>query len=512
MKSFYAVLRCVALSALLVAMTACTKDEKPKNFNPTPPPQTANEEINMFVDAYLQAYYLWNEEYQTLTLNYDQSYDNFLTNTLMSMKTNTFDKKMRNGYWQLYSYIQKLSSAGYNSVSSRGVGHGISKEMYYGFGFMKFVATEYQAEDGMAYALVVEGVYPDTPAAEAGIHRGTTILKVNGQSLTRSNIQNYANTLIYPTNNKTIELTLNDENSEPVQITSKAIYENPVLCSKVIEQGGKKIGYLAYSGFEAAYDDDVLSAFESFKAAGVNDMILDLRMNGGGHVITAKMISTCIGGNACQGQVFQYYRYNDARMETPEATATQTNMTYDSSKKLFYEKFAYDEAYFGVDLKPYALDLPRVYVIVSNNTASSSEAVIGSLKGVGVDVILIGSTTNGKNVGMEPTSFTTSTGQFYLCPITFQTYNAMGDSVDPNGIAPNYPVDDWGSNGYSDFGEAADPCIAQALTLITGEAPASLSRKAVCGLDLRMDQSINLPNACGPKGMLMLPREMPLNK
>lgn len=504
MKSFYSVLQTLVLSVMLVASTACTKDN---NGDGQKPPVSANEEINAFVDSYLDGYYLWNEEYQTLTLNFDQPYDDFFTGALLSMKTNTYDKKMRNGYWQLYSYIQQLSSYGLNSVPTRGVDHGIQKEMYYGYGLMTFVAFEYPTESGgTAYGMVTEGVYPNTPAAEAGLHRGSMILKVNGKNLTRSNLDSYARMLLYPNNNVTVELTVDKEDAEPITLTSRAIYENPVLCSKVIEQGDHKVGYLTYSGFDAAYDNEVLSAFESFKAAGVNDLILDLRLNGGGHVITAKMISTCIAGAATQGNVFQYYRYNDARMETPDATCAITGMKYNASKKLFYENFAYDDTYFSVDLKSYALDLPRVYVIVSNGTASSSESVINSLKGVGVDVILIGAPTNGKNVGMEPISFKTSSGDFYLCPITFQTYNAKEETVDPNGITPNYAINDW-NNGYAAFGETSDPCTAKAMELITGEAASTVSRSAFSGWNLQMDENLDLPQARGSQGMLMLPRE-----
>ena len=72
--------------------------------------------------------------------------------------------------------------------------------------------------------------------------------------------------------------------------------------------------------------------------------------------------------------MFQYYRYNDARMEYPEMTAAETGQAYDESKERFYEEFIYGD-YRGADLRGYALDLPRLYVIVSSGTASASEAV-----------------------------------------------------------------------------------------------------------------------------------------
>lgn len=62
-------------------------------------------------------------------------------------------------------------------------------------------------------------------------------------------------------------------------------------------------------------------------------MVLDLRNNGGGHVISSNMLSTCIAGAACQGKVYEYYRYNDSRMATVEKTARETGKEYDTAAK-----------------------------------------------------------------------------------------------------------------------------------------------------------------------------------
>lgn len=63
--------------------------------------------------------------------------------------------------------------------------------------------------------------------------------------------------------------------------------------------------------------------------------MLDLRNNGGGHVITSNMLSTCIGGSACQDRVYQYYRYNDERMADWKQTSETFGMSYDQTEKLF---------------------------------------------------------------------------------------------------------------------------------------------------------------------------------
>ena len=50
-----------------------------------------DSEINLLVDEFLKKYYLWNDEYKTLTPDFTLSYSDFLNNTLMCMKTNTLD-------------------------------------------------------------------------------------------------------------------------------------------------------------------------------------------------------------------------------------------------------------------------------------------------------------------------------------------------------------------------------------------------------------------------------------
>ena len=85
-------------------------------------------------------------------------------------------------------------------------------------------------------------------------------------------------------------------------------------------------------------------------------------------------------------------------MASPEMMAAETGQAYDESKGRFYEEFIYGD-YRGADLRGYALNLPRLYVIVSSGTASASEAVVNGLRGIGLEVVLVGQKTNGKNVG-----------------------------------------------------------------------------------------------------------------
>ncbi len=108
------------------------------------------------------------------------------------------------------------------------------------------------------------------------------------------------------------------------------------------------------------------------------------------------------------------------------------------------------------------LNLPRVYVLVGSGTCSASESIINSLRGVNVEVILIGSTTCGKPYGFYPTD---NCGTTYFT-IQFQGINAMnfGDYTDgyspantasnPGELLPGCSVADDFSNSLGDQAEA----------------------------------------------------------
>lgn len=273
-----------------------------------------------------------------------------------------------------------------------------------------------------------------------------------------------------------------------------------MLRAEVIEEGEHKIGYMVYNGFDAAYDDDLLDSLRKFRDAGITDLVLDLRYNGGGHVISAKMLATCIAGEKCRGEVFQYYRYNDGRMADPAKTQKQTGNTYDQGKALFYENFSYGN-YYGADLTQYALDLPRIYVLTTGSTASSSEAVINGLRGIDVGVTLIGEKTNGKNVGMEIDKFDDGDYSYELAPITFEGYNAKEETVNPAGLAVDYAVADW-NNRLVDFGPE-EPMLAKALSLITGRTYTPAPGRSAAGI--APITGVSLPeDARRPAGMLVL--------
>lgn len=489
-----------------IMLSSCQKDST-GDPAPTPPPTPpATGTVVEIMDTYLKERYLWNGEYKTLPKNMSLAYDDFLDVTLKSMNTNTLDKKPdgHNGYY-LYSFIEREVSSG-KSGSSRAVierpKHGLTPNAKLSYGIASI--TLFNQSTGIA----ILGVYPDSPAQKAGLKRGALITKFNGTTITASNVMSIVEKIYFTPTQGQIVLT-DVFNSQTYTITSAPTFENPVLKTEVFTINSRKIGYLLYSSFEASYDGELLSAIKTLKDGGVTDLILDLRLNGGGHVVSANMLSSVIAGSASNGKVFQYYRYNDERMANVQQTKAETGNAYDEGARKFYERFSYP-TYYGVNLSNYELtNLNKaIYCIVADGTASSSEAVINSLQGIGMTVKLIGMETSGKNVGMEPKEFTKDKYDYSFYPITFQSYNAKQITVPPLGLTPDFPLNDWGSRGesFADFSKD-EVCVAKAISLITGAPVRALAQPSSRSTgDQLISAGAPIANPNKPQGAIILPQ------
>ena len=334
------IIHCAWAAALLSALAAgsCAKDTAGNGGTGT------TESYNDKIDSYLAERYLWNSEYgqmtRDLTIEYAADNDNFLTRTLLGMTSNTLDKKRyTNGtgqnYYKLYSYItRKARSRAATGPKTRGVNHGVRKETEYGFGFARLGVVRF-SNTGKA-GFYVMAVYPGSPADRAGFRRGTIFSEIDGAEIadSESEYTPVYKRLTSPSGAASVLFKVR-ETGEETTLTAERLYPNPVLRAEVIEEGEHKIGYMVYNGFDAAYDDDLLDSLRKFRDAGITDLVFDLRYNGGGHVISAKMLATCIAGEKCDGKVFQYYRYNDSRMADPAKTQKQTGNTSIGRKRSF---------------------------------------------------------------------------------------------------------------------------------------------------------------------------------
>ena len=168
-------------------------------------------------------------------------------------------------------------------------------------------------------------------------------------------------------------------------------------------ENGPKVGYLSYLGFDSAFDSELISAMKELKDNGAEEMILDLRLNGGGSVNSSTIL----------GSMLLDATYNDK---------TYAVLVRNPANKKASSLCKITSAYNGQSLP--RLGIERLFVIATDNTASASEMVISGLRGLGIDVIVIGTTTEGKNCGMDVTNYTHKGVTYEYAPITFMNFNA----------------------------------------------------------------------------------------
>ncbi|KQS34084.1 peptidase S41 [Dyadobacter sp. Leaf189] len=309
---------------------------------------------------------------------------------------------------------------------------------------------------GVFLNYVVKG----SPAAAAGLKRGDILLKVNGTQLTASNYAALLNA------SETITLTLGQlqgtsitATTNTVSITKAEVTEDPVAFSSVISKPayGKTIGYLVYTQFvpgtaadEEKYDNELRQIFADFKSKGVNELVLDLRLNSGGYISSAKTLASLIGKNISASKVFYKEVWNDKYNAYWQRTKGADALNY---------KFQNEANNIGNNLN-------RVFVLTSNGTASASELVINGLEPY-MEVITIGENTAGKNLFGSLINDDQKRWNWGVYLMLGQTVNAndKSDYGTVNGMTPDYLTED-SKVPYLAFGDENETLLRKAMDVM----------------------------------------------
>ena len=361
-----------------------------------------SDPVLKYVDERLQHEYYWLDEYNEKRATFDPTLaaDEYLDESLLSLTTNIADGGYDyRGNRYIYSYIYALDAASAQA--------GTRASSVSGYGIMMSGNYWSLNNQGTEFGIVIEHVYPDSPAEKAGLNRSDIIAKYNGKAITANNLNEAWADLHYSlSSNITVSIfdLAEQKITETKTISTGSYKENPVAASMVLElEEGPKVGYLSYLGFDSAFNSELISAMKDLKDNGAEEMILDLRLNGGGSVTSSTIL----------GSMLLDASYNDK-------TYAVLERNHDNKKSTSYCKIT--SAYNGQSLP--RLGIERLYVITTDNTASASEMVISGLRGLDVEVILIGTTTEGKNCGMDVTNYTHQGVTYEYAPITFMNFNA----------------------------------------------------------------------------------------
>ena len=213
-----------------------------------------------------------------------------------------------------------------------------------------------------------------------------------------------------------------------ITLNARTVQENPVpLISSVSTPGGQPVGYLLFNDHSEGAQDKLIAAMQSVQSQGIRELVLDMRYNSGGYLYVAQALASMVSGTSANGRVFESLRYNDKRDANSRAG------TFSFSNAVQYRESVYPAGY----ALP-RLNLRRVYMLTSDETCSASESVINGLRGVDVEVVLIGSTTCGKPYGFTRKD---NCGRAYF-PIEFKGTNAKGFGDYSAGFAPSCAATD----------------------------------------------------------------------
>jgi hypothetical protein len=275
---------------------------------------------------------------------------------------------------------------------------------------------------------------PGSPASavqngQVNFPRGTRILEVNGADLVNGNDADTLNAGLFPAvagEEHTFKVEDVDGTERTFTITSEDVAQAPVNRTEVIDTPTGKVGYVLFNTFSPFESEASLNeAFTQLETEAVDDLVLDLRYNGGGLVVVAAQLGYMIaGGERTAGKTASLLRYNEDAGNTNPSTGEVV------------EPFPFIDTGVGFSLPTSTdlatVDLPRVFILTTGGTCSASELVINSLRGIDYEVVLIGDTTCGKPYGFSPTD---NCGETYYT-IQFQSVNDKGFGDYSDGFSP----------------------------------------------------------------------------
>jgi carboxyl-terminal processing protease len=297
--------------------------------------------------------------------------------------------------------------------------------------------------------LYVRYLEPAGPAAQAGVLRGDRILSLNGRSASDIITADDFSALTPNAAGDVLNVVLRDVAGQDrsVRLTASTFNLTPVQSGRVVfSQGGQRIGYVFIKDMISQVGSPLSSVMTDFRNQGIQQLVLDLRYNGGGLVSTGATVASYGAGNRGSGQVYTKLLYNDKQ--------SGNNQTFNFGNPGAWAGFA------------------KVYVLAGERTCSASEQVINGLRGVGVDAVLIGDTSCGKPVGFQPRD--NACGTTYSV-VNFEGVNARNEGRYFNGLTPTCAVAEDFSRG---IGALEDPLlVAAAYHVDNASCPVALTRE-----------------------------------
>ncbi len=405
------ILQSLAAVAVVLALSACGSAALPLPAATDTSNTSTNADINFLV-GYMKDWYFWYDRLPNVDLKTLKTPEEALTALKVSEDR--------------YSFIDNAATFAAFFDEGKTVGYGVG---------LSVIGSD----------LFVRVVQPNSNAAAQGVARGDQILSIDDVPMATLIAENRLDAAIGPS---TVGLNARfriQRGSTPrdVTLTKSEYLLKYILAPTVLDNAGRKTGYLYFTSFGTPGRDEWRAAINSLLVGGATDLVVDLRDNGGGLLSIANDIGASLAPVSTAGSLAFQLQFNDRH----SASNSRYNFASDVNAGRF-ERLAW---------------------ITSPRTCSASEAMITSLLPYR-SAARIGETTCGKPVGFTPPTFN---GKVYNI-VTFKSTNRDGFSDYFNGLAPDCVSS---SNDLSRaLGDPLEPRLSNALQrLATGTCPAAAS-------------------------------------
>ena len=349
-----------------------------------------------------------------------------------------------------FTYITSIAeeNAYYNSGSSAGYGVRL-------------------ALDGSNRLIITES-FEDAPALAAGIDRGAEIVAIGTSA---SNLRTVAsilanegtaglnNALGPSTAGTTRTFQIRDAaGTRNVAVTMTNFSLTPVSSrygAKLIDDGGKKVGYINLRTFINTAETPLRNAFATFRAQGITDVIIDVRYNGGGLISIADLVNNLLGADRTSSTVASYVTFRPSKASNNETT------------------------YFAP--QPQSIAPTRIAFIGTGGSASASELVMNTfIPYLGNRSALIGTNTYGKPVGQIAIDQAACDDRLRV--IAFALENSAHQGAYYNGLAAFMGATCQASDDLSrQLGDPQEQSTRRALDFLAGRSCTPISASAAAG-------------------------------
>ena len=402
------------LFSSLLVISSCEEN----NINNKP--QGEYNRINDWIQEWMDVVYFWNTRMPTKT---DKTL--FPADYFKSLLYKTEDR---------FSYIAEDYAQLSDQLS------GVQMEAGYDFSLLR---ADTVSENVVG---IINYIKPNSPASLTDLRRGDVFYTVNNKQLTLSNYQQLLNEM----SALHVLGVFRNGALQPISLAVTRYEENPVLLDSIYELSGKKIAYLIFNFFSTDKGDnsyiylkELNEIFGKYQHTHVEELILDLRYNGGGEVTVATALASMIS-NCTSSDVFLIDRYNSiVDAEFKKAYGNDYNKTFFVDSLNVRDKNNKTIEQIPVNK---LTGLRRLYVLTSYRTASASELIINGLKPY-MEVVLVGEKTYGKNVGMwfiyEEDTEKQKDNRWGMLPIVVRLSNSDNQSDYTHGFGVDVEVNEY---------------------------------------------------------------------